>query len=103
MFRSRIEEEKATVSKMISLYCRKKHHQKELCQDCNDLHAYAMQRLDRCMFGNNKTVCAKCPKHCYKPDRKEQIRTVMIYAGPKMLLYHPWLAMLHTYRSMTSR
>lgn len=103
VFHTRIEEEKVTVSKMISLYCSKKHHQKQLCQSCIDLHDYAMQRLDKCVFGNKKTVCAKCPVHCYKPDRREQIKEVMIYAGPKMLLFHPWLAMLHTYRSLTSR
>ncbi len=96
--RSRIDEEKVTVSRMIALYCRKKHRQKELCTSCKELHDYAMQRLDRCTFGNNKTICAKCPVHCYKPERREQIREVMVYAGPKMLLYYPWLALLHTYR-----
>lgn len=103
IFRTRIEEEKATVKKMIALYCRKKHHQKALCTECMELDEYAMKRLDKCQFGNMKTVCAKCPVHCYKPDRKEQIREVMIFAGPQMLLYHPWLAILHTYRSLISK
>jgi len=103
LFRSRIEEEKTTVSKMILLYCRKKHHQKELCMECKTLHDYAMQRLDKCVFENHKTVCAKCPVHCYKPNQREQIRKVMIYAGPQMLIYHPWLALVHTYRSLTSK
>jgi hypothetical protein len=103
LFRSRIEEEKVTVSKMIALYCKKKHRQKKLCSSCQALHDYAMQRLDRCVFGNEKTVCAKCLVHCYKPDRREEIREVMIFAGPQMLLYHPWLALLHTYRSFTSK
>ena len=101
--RSRIDEEKLTVSKMIALYCRKKHHQKELCSYCKELRNYAMQRLDKCIFGNTKTVCAKCTVHCYKSDRRDQIREIMIYAGPKMLIYHPGLALLHIFRSLTSK
>jgi len=103
LFRSRIDEEKATVSKMIVLYCKKKHHQKEMCSTCRELHDYAMLRLTKCQFGNKKTVCAKCPVHCYKPEKRQQIREIMIYAGPLMLLYHPWLAVLHTYRSLMSK
>ena len=103
LFRSRIEEEKVTVSRMIGLYCKKRHHQKKLCTNCQDLHDYAMQRLDKCVFGNKKTVCAKCPVHCYKHDRREEIREVMIFGGPQMLLYHPWLALLHTYRSLSGK
>ena len=41
------ELEKATVSLMIRLYCRKKHHSKTLCPDCAALDAYARIRIDR--------------------------------------------------------
>lgn len=47
------------------------------------------------MYGNNKPTCAKCPVHCYNARRREQIRQVMRYAGPRMLIYHPRLAILH--------
>jgi hypothetical protein len=89
--------EYVTVSKMISLYCRK-HHQPSngtLCPDCLDLEAYAHRRIERCPFGQGKPTCAKCPVHCYKPDRREQIRSVMRFAGPRMLIHHPVLAILH--------
>jgi hypothetical protein len=102
LFRNRIEEEKITVTRMIALYCRKKHHRVDLCTECAELHAYAMQRLEKCIFGNKKTICAECPVHCYKPDRREQIREIMKFSGPLMMLYHPWLALLHTYRNLRS-
>jgi hypothetical protein len=54
-----------------------------------------MERLDTCPFQAGKTTCAKCPIHCYKPDMREQVRTVMRYAGPRMLLRHPILALWH--------
>lgn len=97
---TRIEEEKLTVSKMIHLYCRKKHLRNNLCTECDGLHDYAMQRLDHCKFGEEKPVCAKCPVHCYKPDRREQIRVVMRFSGPRMMLNHPWLSIMHTVRKL---
>jgi predicted amidophosphoribosyltransferase len=92
----RIEQEKRTVEAMIRLHCRDQHGGRdELCADCADLLEYAWVRLDRCPFQEGKTTCAKCPVHCYKPDMREKVRTVMRYAGPRMLLRHPMLALLH--------
>lgn len=54
-----------------------------------------MSRLDRCPFGEEKPTCAACPIHCYKADRRQRIRKVMRYAGPRMLWHHPWSALLH--------
>jgi len=56
---------------------------------------YASKRLDKCPFQEGKTTCAKCPVHCFKPDMRQQIRLVMRYSGPRMLLRHPLMAILH--------
>ena len=81
---------------MIRLYCHGQHHNGDvLCDDCQALHDYAMARLERCPFQEAKPTCLKCPVHCYKPEMREQIRTVMRYAGPRMLFRHPVLAVLH--------
>lgn len=92
-----IEREKQTVERMIRLYCRRKEGHPDLCADCRDLLFYAQQRLDRCPFGEQKTTCSRCPVHCYKPECRERIRAVMRYAGPRMLLYHPWAALRHLF------
>lgn len=85
-----------TVSAMVAIYCRDHHDSgAELCIDCKELLDYAETRLDRCPYGQNKPTCNKCPIHCYKPDQKEQMRQVMRYAGPRMLLPHPILAIRH--------
>ena len=42
-----------------------------------------------------KTFCSACKVHCYSKENKEKIRKVMRYAGPRMLLYHPVLAIKH--------
>ncbi|MCY9803745.1 nitrous oxide-stimulated promoter family protein [Vibrio scophthalmi] len=89
-----------TVSFMIAIYCRDHHqthekNQQGLCVECQRLMSYAEGRLDRCAYGQNKPTCNRCPIHCYKPEPKEQMRQVMRYAGPRMLLPHPILALRH--------
>jgi len=93
---TRIEREKRTVSAMIALYCRAHHSAgAALCEDCERLHDYALARLDRCPFGVGKPTCANCPVHCYKPDMRARIKTVMHYSGPRMSYRHPLLALMH--------
>ncbi|OEE72724.1 nitrous oxide-stimulated promoter family protein [Vibrio genomosp. F6] len=84
-----------TVKAMVEIYCRKHHGGELLCSECADLLRYAEVRLDRCPYGQAKPTCNKCPIHCYKPEPKEQMRLVMRYAGPCMLLPHPILAIRH--------
>ena len=92
----RIEREKKTVNCMIALYCRAHHNpENKICEDCEALMAYSNARLDHCRFGEEKPVCSKCPVHCYKKDRREEIREVMRFAGPRMILHRPWLAIRH--------
>lgn len=94
--RSKREREKRLVSQMIALYCRRKHHSRgTLCAECAALEAYARQRSDRCPFMETKTFCSNCRVHCYQPQMREQIRAVMRFSGPRMLLHHPWMAMRH--------
>ncbi len=85
-----------TIRVMIRIYCR--HHHKpeyELCTDCSDLLDYAADRLDKCPFGEKKPTCENCTIHCYQPDRRQQARQVMRFAGPRMMRRHPILAIIH--------
>jgi hypothetical protein len=91
---ARLAREWKTVRAMVEIFCRG-HHGAELCKDCEALLDYAALRLDRCRFGVEKPTCAKCPVHCYQRNRREQIREVMRYAGPRMLWRHPWLSVCH--------
>lgn len=86
-----------TVSCMIQIYCRDHHQGKSLCSACQHLRDYAEVKLDRCPYGQDKPTCNRCPIHCYKKAEKQQMKTVMRYAGPRMLLSHPILALRHLY------
>ena len=96
MAESRLDRERKTIDAMIGIYC-KGHHErgKLLCPECSELRDYAFKRLAACRFGAEKPTCANCPVHCYKPDMREHVRGVMRYAGPRMLLRHPMLAIHH--------
>lgn len=97
---SKCEREKVIVSQMIKIYCRKKHKSKNgLCNECKKLDEYAKQRSDKCPFMEIKTFCSNCKVHCYKPQMREQIRKVMCFSGPRMMLYHPILAVKHMIES----
>lgn len=101
---SRIEFEKKTVARMIGFYC-KKQHQKDggLCPECAPLLEYSHKRLDKCIYQNDKPTCSKCPIHCYKPDRRQQIRAVMRYSQPRMLLRRPDLVILHAIEGLFNK
>ena len=92
----RIAREKKTVAAMIEYYCKKQHSRPGgLCGDCSELLDYAINRLDNCTLQENKTTCAKCAVHCYKPFMRDRVRVVMRYSGPRMLFVHPILALRH--------
>lgn len=90
-----IELEKKTAVAMIELYCSSKHEADGLCDLCEQLREYALRRLDRCPYGDQKPQCKRCPVHCYSPEMRERIANVMRYAGPRMLLHHPILGIRH--------
>ena len=93
---ARIAREKRTIRAMNRIYCRA-HHEPSgaVCRKCTELLDYALDRLDRCPFGADKTACVDCKVHCYKPAMRERVRQVMRYAGPRMLWKHPVLAIFH--------
>lgn len=127
------EREQEIVSQMIALYCKGNHsaHRSvslrerggemrqmregaalrergsgerwDLCPECAELEAYAHARSERCPFMEEKTFCSNCTVHCYRPEMRERIRTVMRYAGPRMLFHHPVMAIRHMIESQHER
>lgn len=103
----RLQRERRTVEVMVGMYCRAHHGPQprntsvttlggiRLCPDCAALLDYAGRRVDSCRFGEQKPTCARCSVHCFRTDERERIRAVMRYAGPRMMLRHPYLAVRH--------
>ena len=84
------EKEIEIVTFMIQLYCRSHHDIDE-----EELITYASKRIEKCPTIKTKTFCSRCPIHCYEKKMQEKIKKVMCYSGPRMIFYHPILAMKH--------
>lgn len=111
----RIGREQRTLAVMVHMYCRDAHDAGQgtpadsrsqgpgrllgpavlLCPSCAALLDYALERVQRCPFAQNKPTCARCTVHCFRSDMREQMRSVMRHSGPRMTLRHPYLAFAH--------
>ncbi|MGN0814003.1 MAG: nitrous oxide-stimulated promoter family protein [Candidatus Coproplasma sp.] len=96
------EKEKKLIPAMIKKYCHGKHKTKgkEVCAECKELTDYALFRLDKCPFKENKKFCSFCKIHCYKPDMREKIKAVMKYSGPRLIFTHPIFAISHVVQTV---
>ena len=95
----RLDREYRTMRCMVQIYCADHHATAggALCEECGEFLDYAQRRLEKCPYGEEKPVCAKCPIHCYKHAQREQAQSIMRYAGPRMALRHPWLSLTHMF------
>lgn len=93
-----ILEELQLVQVMIRLYY-KKHEAVDISEE--RMLAYVEKRLLFCRFGEQKTTCQRCPVHCYQPRYRQQMKQIMRYAGPRMLVRHPLVTIKHAYRGIT--
>lgn len=105
------------MTKMIAIYCRGNRHAGRmqidqhdgsvqtaaLCPDCRRLLDYAVSRVDGCPRMDVKSFCSVCPIHCYAADMRAQIRAVMRYSGPRMLLHHPLTTLRHMWIDYAAR
>ncbi|VDZ74526.1 protein [Atlantibacter hermannii] len=66
---TRLDREKQTIKKMIALYQRQSPQALAEPEHYQALYDYAMKRLDKCAFGENKPACRQCPIHCYQPAK----------------------------------
>ncbi|MCI6671444.1 MAG: nitrous oxide-stimulated promoter family protein [Prevotella sp.] len=92
---SRIEKEKIIVKEMIALYAKHKEGKKIIDGHYKELADYCEKRLDKCYWGEKKPACKACTIHCYGKAKREEIKKVMRWAGPRMLLYRPWFTIKH--------
>ncbi|ACS85835.1 nitrous oxide-stimulated promoter family protein [Musicola paradisiaca] len=91
----RIQREIQTITHMVALYEKAFPPPEYSPEQYTQLLAYAVKRLEKCYYGENKPACKHCPIHCYQPAKREAIKAVMRWSGPRMLIHHPILAIRH--------
>ena len=98
-----ITQERDIIRAMIRLYCRLQHQTDSLCLHCSKLLAYSEERLVKCPFGDEKPACQNCQIHCYKPEKRERVKEVMRFSGPRMTYHHPVMALRHLIHTKKSK
>ncbi len=99
----KMENEKRILKLMIETYCKKQHTEKKLCKECAELLEYANQKTENCPLKKYKTFCSNCSVHCYKEEMRDKIRKIMRFSGPRMIFYHPIIAVKHVILSKTRK
>ena len=91
------EQELKTVTEMIGIYCRDIHKTDglTLCPECQELLDYVEKRVAACPRMDEKTFCSACKTHCFAPNRRDRIKIIMRYSGPKMMFRSPMMAIKH--------
>lgn len=56
-----------------------------LCEGCRKLLAHAVYKRSHCPL-QPKPACKRCPRHCYHPLFRKQIREVMKFSGRRLVL-----------------
>lgn len=89
---SRREKEYAIVKEMIDIYFDK---HKASAYKKEELLGYVKKRLNACPFKDEKSFCSSCKIHCYKQDKRDEIKKVMTYVGPRLIYLRPKLFFCH--------
>ena len=103
--RNILEREKLTIRHMIGIHCRgHRHSASGFCADCSAILRYAYDRIEMCPFnGSAKPACGLCRTNCFTADMYRQFAQIMRYAGPRMMLYHPYLTMVHIWDAVRGK
>lgn len=64
MVGKRIQREIKTIEKMIQLYEKAHPAPADSPEQYKKLYAYAINRLEKCRYGEQKPACKQCPIHC---------------------------------------
>ena len=94
-----LTKEKKLFEVMTKMYCRGQHYRNSstLCATCKEMMDYAKERIDACPHGGNKPFCSKCTIHCFRPEYRSQVKAMMRYSGPRMILHAPKVAIQHLF------
>ena len=98
------EKDLQTLEAMGAIYCRGNHgactHDVAgLCAACRETVEATLERTENCPNGH-KGNCEDCPIKCNRGEQRENIRAIMRYAAPRMLLRHPVMTAHYAYKKL---
>jgi hypothetical protein len=86
------EKKKKVLEAMFDIYIKKNPKEKDVA---DDLKKYSLARLEKCPNIEKDIYCKSCKIRCYSKENQEKIKKVMRFSGPRMIIYHPFMAFDH--------
>jgi hypothetical protein len=93
-----------TLVRFVGFYCNARHDRRQqaevpladglrqrlgtvprLCPACAELLLHGIGKREVCPL-DPKPSCRRCRIHCYSPAYRQQVREVMAFAGPRLIL-----------------
>lgn len=92
-----VEKRKKILSAMFDIYIKK--HPEEV-KSVDSLKSYAFQRIEKCPNKGKNIYCSSCTIHCFPEYERAHMKKIMRFAGPRMMIYHPLMALDHAFASI---
>lgn len=75
------------------IYCRGNHgaaarEDDVMCSWCREAIEGTLERATACPYGHEHN-CEDCETHCQRGEAQENIKRIMRYAAPRMVVRHP--------------
>lgn len=58
----------------------------QLCPECAEFFAYALQKRQNCPLEAEKPSCKQCRIHCYAAEQRAKVKQIMAWSGRRMIL-----------------
>lgn len=87
------EKDRATMEAIGAIYCRGNHDaaargDDAMCAWCREAIEDTLERALACPHGH-KHNCEDCETHCQRGEAQQNIKVIMRYAAPRMVVRHP--------------
>ena len=93
----RLDREYRTMHCMVQIYCADHHATAggALCGECGEFLGLRAAPAREVPVRRRKAGLRQVPDPLLQAAQREQARSIMRYAGPRMVLRHPWLSLTH--------
>lgn len=77
---------------LIAIFGVYQKYNKDTDLNLEEIKSYSLKRLDNCIHIGEDIFCGFCEIQCFGDKYKKEIRSIMRFSGPRMILYHPIMA-----------
>lgn len=89
-----IDYKKQLLDIMFDIYIKDHESEKDSMES---LRLYSHNRLENCQNKDKRNFCSSCSIRCFSKNRREDIKRVMKYSGPRLIFYRPLALLRHTF------